>query len=192
MWSTYLNSFLGLLMVVTLIFTWGDGDKIAKTATGYPFIQVLFNVTKSLAATDVLSSILIITLTASVIACVATASRQLWAFARDRGVPFSETVAYVSRRFIRPTIIHVKLLVYSELRIFPGQPTLERPSKCRPHIPRRNQPPIPHQHRLLRRPQRHPRPRLCKSARLIHDQHRLCNGKALAWRTPSPSTMESW
>ena len=54
--STYLNSFLGLIMVITLIFTWGDADKIASTATGYPFIQVLFDVTKSHAATDILSS----------------------------------------------------------------------------------------------------------------------------------------
>ena len=144
MWSTYLNSFLGLIMVITLIFTWGDADKIATTATGYPFIQVLFNVTKSHAATDILSSILIITLTASVIACVATASRQLWAFARDRGAPFSETVAYVSRPFTRLTIMHVNFLVNSELRLCPGQPAMERPSKCRPHIPRRNQSPIPH------------------------------------------------
>ena len=97
MLSTYLNSFLGLIMVVTLVFTWGDANEIANTATGYPFIQVLFNVTKSRAATDVLSSILIITLTGSVLACVATASRQLWAFARDKGVPFSDTIAYVSR-----------------------------------------------------------------------------------------------
>ena len=82
-------------MVVTLIFTWGDADEIAKTSTGYPFIRVLFNVTKSPAATDVLSAILVITLTASAIACVATASRQLWAFARDGGVPFSNFVAVV-------------------------------------------------------------------------------------------------
>lgn len=96
MWSTYLNSVLGLIMVITLVFTWGNAEEIIKTDTGYPFIQVLFNVTKSRAATIVLSSILVITLTASVIACVATASRQLWAFARDKGVPFSDAVAYVS------------------------------------------------------------------------------------------------
>ncbi|KAK3710249.1 hypothetical protein LTR37_010470 [Vermiconidia calcicola] len=93
MWSTYLNAFLGFLMVITLIFTWGDAEEIAKSPTGYPFIQILYNVTNSRAAADVLSSILIITLTASVIACVATASRQLWAFARDQGVSFSSFIA---------------------------------------------------------------------------------------------------
>ncbi|KAK3707274.1 hypothetical protein LTR37_012275 [Vermiconidia calcicola] len=102
MWSTYLNAFLGFLMVITLIFTWGDAEEIAKSPTGYPFIQVLYNVTNSRAAADVLSSILIITLTASVIACVATASRQLWAFARDQGVPFSSFIAYVNPRLNIP------------------------------------------------------------------------------------------
>ena len=106
MLSTYLNSILGLIVVISLIFTWGNATKIASSATGYPFIQVLFDVTKSQAATSVLTSILIVALTASAIACVATASRQIWAFARDNGVPFSGWVAYVCHIItIRPVCI---------------------------------------------------------------------------------------
>ena len=90
-----LNAFLGLLMVITLIFTWGNLSEVADTATGLPFLQILYDVTKSLVAVDVLAAVVIITLTASVIAVVATASRQIWAFARDNGVPFSRAIAYV-------------------------------------------------------------------------------------------------
>lgn len=95
MWSMVLNATLGFLMVVTLIFTWGNLSEIAETATGMPFLQILFNVTGSLAAVDILAAVVIITLTASVIAVVATASRQIWAFARDNGVPFSSVLAHV-------------------------------------------------------------------------------------------------
>ena len=49
--------------------------------------------TGSLAATNVITAIMVINLTSSSIAVLATASRQLWAFARNRGVPFSNSLA---------------------------------------------------------------------------------------------------
>lgn len=78
------NAFLGFLMAVTLSFTVGNVEEILSSPTGYPFIQVFFNVTKSYAGASVMTTIIIITLTASAIAEVATASRQLWSFARDK------------------------------------------------------------------------------------------------------------
>ena len=99
MWSTYANAFLGFIMVITLIFTMGDLEKIAETATGYPFIQVFYNATGSKAGTSVMTLCIILPLTGSVIACIATASRQIWSFARDQGIPFSGTIRHVSAPF---------------------------------------------------------------------------------------------
>ena len=96
MWSVYLNCGMGFVMAVTMCFCLGDIDSILKTNTGYPFIQVFFNATKSRAATNVMVTILIITLTSSAISVLATASRQLWSFARDKGLPFSDWLANVS------------------------------------------------------------------------------------------------
>ncbi|KAK0946336.1 hypothetical protein LTR29_002098 [Friedmanniomyces endolithicus] len=73
----------------------GDLTAIAATPTGWPFLQVFFNATQSYAGTSVMSLLLILPLTGSVIACVATASRQIWAFARDNGVPFSAAVRHI-------------------------------------------------------------------------------------------------
>lgn len=95
MWSMALNALLGFLMVITLVFTWGNLSEIADTATGMPFLQILYNVTQSRAAVNILAAVVITTLAASVIAVVATASRQIWAFARDCGVPFFSTIAHV-------------------------------------------------------------------------------------------------
>ena len=58
---------------------------------------MFYNATKSLAATNVMTAIMIINLTASAIAVLATASRQLWAFARNKGLPFS--------KFLAPTVL---------------------------------------------------------------------------------------
>lgn len=95
MWSFALNVLLGLTMIITLIFTWGDMTEIASTATGYPFLQIFIDVTNSLGGTNGMTCLIIIPLTASCVAVVATASRQIWAFARDNGVPFSPLIAKV-------------------------------------------------------------------------------------------------
>lgn len=95
MWSVALNIVMGFIMAVTMIFTLGDLESVLATSTGYPFIQVFYNTTKSLAATNVMTSIIIITLTSCCIGEVATASRQIWSFARDNGLPFSNFISHV-------------------------------------------------------------------------------------------------
>ncbi|KAL4887126.1 amino acid/polyamine transporter I [Aspergillus karnatakaensis] len=90
------NAVLGFIMIITICFTLGDVDNILNTPTGFPFIQIFYNTTQSYAATNVMTAILIVTLTASTITEVATASRQLWSFARDKGLPFSSFFAYVT------------------------------------------------------------------------------------------------
>lgn len=91
------NGVLGFIMIITICFTLGDVNDILSTPTGYPFIQVFYNVTQNYAAANTMTAILVVTLTASTITEVATASRQIWSFARDRGLPFSSFFAYVSR-----------------------------------------------------------------------------------------------
>lgn len=89
------NAVLGFVMIITLCFTLGDVNNILETPTEFPFIQIFYNTTQSYTATNTMTAILVITLTASTITEVATASRQLWSFARDRGLPFSSFFAYV-------------------------------------------------------------------------------------------------
>lgn len=93
-----LNAFLGLCMILTLCFCTTDTDRVLTSpmgASGYPFIQIFYDATGSLAATTVLVVIPLVSLMGSVIAETATASRQLRAFARDGGVPFAPWAARV-------------------------------------------------------------------------------------------------
>lgn len=66
------------------------------TPTGYPFIQIFYNSTGSLAAANAMTSIIIIMAAFSCVTVMAGSSRQLFAFARDGALPFSPWVAYVS------------------------------------------------------------------------------------------------
>ncbi len=95
MWSVYLSSVLGLLMVLTLCFTLGDLSSILASTTGYPFIQIYYNATQNYPGTSFMVAIPIILTTCSCISEIATASRQLWSFARDKGPPFSISLSRV-------------------------------------------------------------------------------------------------
>lgn len=95
-------------MILTLCFCLGDAAQIVQTPTGLPFIQIFFNTTQSYSATNVMCTILIVTLTASTISEVATGSRQLWSFARDNGVPFSALLSHVSLPLTAPLPLHTR------------------------------------------------------------------------------------
>jgi amino acid transporter len=96
MWSFCLNAVLGLLGVITLMFTCGDLEELSHTPYGLPIISMYYEATGSKVATMVIVSLLIIPLFASVVAVVATASRQARAFARDGGLPCSRFLDRVS------------------------------------------------------------------------------------------------
>lgn len=104
MWSIGLNAVMGFIMAVTLIFTLGDVESILSTPTGYPFIQAFYNGTRSLALTNFMTAIIIICLTSCCISEVATASRQIWSFARDKGLPFSGFLSQVMRYLLSSPI----------------------------------------------------------------------------------------
>jgi len=103
-------------MSITLIFTLGNIDDILATPTFQPFIQVFYNATQSYAATNVMTAMIIILLAACSISFLATASRQIWSFARDKGLPGSSWLAQVTPGYDIP--IHsllISLLISSLL-----------------------------------------------------------------------------
>lgn len=90
------NGLLGFAMLITLVYTVGDVESVVSTPTGYPFIQVFANGTGSIGGATGMTAVLIILSLFGALTNVASASRQLFAFARDQGVPFSNFFAYVS------------------------------------------------------------------------------------------------
>lgn len=104
MWASFFNALFGLVMLITLCFClgpdWQDnvlglGD--TPTQTGIPIIQVLYTSTNSITGTMIMTTILIILSMVGTITVIASSSRQVWAFARDKGFPFSSYIEYVSR-----------------------------------------------------------------------------------------------
>ena len=83
-------------MILTFCFCIGDIDSAISTPTGQPYIQVFYNATGSRAGTTVMVVLIALLTLCNTVNNVASASRQLYAFARDGGLPYSSTLSYVS------------------------------------------------------------------------------------------------
>jgi choline transport protein len=111
-WTGVVNSALGFVMLVTFMICLGyvpppcylgkttdnlnrDVESVLMTPTAQPHIQVLYNATRSVTGATVLSTVIVIMAIFGCVNMVATCSRQLYAFARDEGLPFSAFLARV-------------------------------------------------------------------------------------------------
>ena len=90
-----LNGMLGLGTVIVFLFCLGDMHMALNSNTGYDFIEVFYNATQSKAGTTVMTSILLSLAMFATFGLLASASRQTWAFARDKGLPFSGVLSKV-------------------------------------------------------------------------------------------------
>ncbi|KAI6900695.1 amino acid permease [Hortaea werneckii] len=93
--ATFANGLMAFVMLIAICYCIGDIDAVLGTPTGYPFIQIFYNTTGSLAATNAMTAFIIILSASSCITIMAGSSRQLFAFARGDGLPFSKWVAHV-------------------------------------------------------------------------------------------------
>ncbi|QKX54036.1 uncharacterized protein TRUGW13939_01119 [Talaromyces rugulosus] len=101
-WTLVLNGLTGLAMIITYAFCISDIDQVLASSTGFPFIQVFLDSTGSVRATTGMTALMMVLQFCATISNVATGSRQLYAFARDDGLPYSKFLSHVNRRFVIP------------------------------------------------------------------------------------------
>jgi choline transport protein len=92
-WGYLYNAVLGLVMLITMLFTVGNLDDAINAAS--PF-QNAFTNTGSQGLNTFLTLVLFLLILSGNITAVTTVSRETWAFARDGGLPFSRWIAKVS------------------------------------------------------------------------------------------------
>jgi len=90
-----MNSVMQFAFMVAVMFCIGDVDQVANTPTLLPIIEVYYQATKSHHATNLLVVMMALILFLSLFNIFASVSRLTWAFARDKGLPFSKTFSYV-------------------------------------------------------------------------------------------------
>lgn len=100
--SVALNGSLGFAMVVATLFCLGNAEDAINSPTGFPFIEVFLNATGSKGGATAMTSVIIAAMVFAAVGVLATASRMAWAFAREKGLPGSATLAKVEPRTALP------------------------------------------------------------------------------------------
>lgn len=90
------NSIMLIIFATILLFYMGPLDDII--ATPLPILWVVYNITGSKAAANVLIIMIAVLVFLALFNIFASVSRLVWVFARDNGLPFSDFFAYVSTR----------------------------------------------------------------------------------------------
>ena len=93
--SVYIGAVTGFIFLISICFCIGDIDSTAASTTGVPLIQILYDSTGSVVGTCFLTSLIVVIVLVCANALLAEGSRSLFAFARDRGLPFSSVFAKV-------------------------------------------------------------------------------------------------
>jgi choline transport protein len=96
--SVYIGAMTGFIFLISLCFCMGDLEKTANTPTGVPVIEIFYHSTKSVGGASALSSLIAVIALVCANSLMAEGSRVIYAFARDRGLPFSKSFSRVSKQ----------------------------------------------------------------------------------------------
>ncbi|KAF2197262.1 amino acid transporter [Delitschia confertaspora ATCC 74209] len=117
--SILINGCLALGMLLAVLISAQDimatAEHSLQGGTGFPFIEIFAKAVGSNAGATVMVSIIVILEFCSALGSLAAASRMTWAFARDRGLPFSRFLSMIDQRTTIPVVAIVTVTTFSAL-----------------------------------------------------------------------------
>lgn len=119
------NGSIGFATLIATLFCIGDLDAVTGTDFTYPFIAIYVQATQSKGGSAAMVALILLVGLGLDIGIMAAASRMLWSFARDRGVPGWRHISQV-----RPTCMPRRK---AELTFVPGGCSDENPLHCCHH-----------------------------------------------------------
>lgn len=93
--AVLLNSVMMFAYVITVLFCIGDFEAVSQARL--PILEVYYQATHSKVAATIMVLMQTSILVLALFNCTASVSRLTWAFAKDKGLPFSDFFAYVSQ-----------------------------------------------------------------------------------------------
>lgn len=123
--SVVINGFLGFIWCIVLLFCLGDPEVVLSSKTGFPFMQVFYDTTKSAAGATVMSLIISLIAVAANAAGLTSTSRTFWAVARDNAMPKAEYFSHVDTKLHVPVrmVVLVSILQFLLGFIYLGSTT---------------------------------------------------------------------
>jgi choline transport protein len=96
-------------MTISFMFALGDISADLSHPSGQPWVAVILRITGSRAATIIFILIMIFMYFFCAVNQVTTSSRQVFAFARDKGLPYHEFLSRVNRKGVPVNAVYVTL-----------------------------------------------------------------------------------
>ncbi|TID20309.1 amino acid transporter [Venturia nashicola] len=93
-----INGIIGFAMMITTLYCLGDVDSVLEGKTGFPFIQIFFHSAGSAGGAVGMGVVVLVLTWMCAMGITTTASRMTWAFARDKGMPFSNILSKVNEK----------------------------------------------------------------------------------------------
>ncbi|OTA99028.1 hypothetical protein M426DRAFT_325490 [Hypoxylon sp. CI-4A] len=99
MYTICINGGLGFAMVIALLFCISDAEEAIASADTlfYPFLHIFKTAVKSTTGACIMAGIVLTMSLGSCISTYASASRMMWSFARDRGLPFDRQLVKLNK-----------------------------------------------------------------------------------------------
>ncbi|KAK5991994.1 Choline transport-like protein [Cladobotryum mycophilum] len=102
MFSILINGSAGFIMVVVVLLYMGDIDQALHSPTGFAFMEIFRQATRSVAGSAAMASVVIVMTLCCGAGILASTSRIFWSFSRDRGLPFSHLLSKVDTKKALP------------------------------------------------------------------------------------------
>ena len=90
-----INGILAFGFIIGLLFSVQNIEDALNSPTNSPIVAILNDAFQSTSATTAVISIFLVLAIGAEMGMIASTSRLTWAFARDKGLPFSKVFAYV-------------------------------------------------------------------------------------------------
>jgi amino acid transporter len=113
--SVVINGVMGFGYTIMLLYSTGPLKALLETPTGFPFMQIYLNATRSHAGATIMSLILVLIATIAAAAGTTSTSRTVWAFARDGATPFPNYFSKVNKQLDIPVRAVVVITVLEML-----------------------------------------------------------------------------
>ena len=92
-----LNGVLAFAMLIATLFAIEDIETALDSPTNYPYMEIFRQATGSIPGSAIMIAVITVMEICQLTSSLATSSRMLWSFARDRGMPGWQVFSKVGR-----------------------------------------------------------------------------------------------
>ncbi|KAJ8132573.1 hypothetical protein O1611_g1050 [Lasiodiplodia mahajangana] len=119
LYTIFINGSLGFSMAIAILFCTTDAEAAIQSADtlNYPFLYIFSTAVQSTTGACLMAGVILVIVLASSISAYASASRMIWSFARDNGLPFNRTLVKLNKNALPVYAILATMVITTSLSL---------------------------------------------------------------------------